>query len=257
VRNQDQWAPSKFVYEKGRLVASRDRQELSAGSRLIGDLVAGCYDQALKTYARGSLIDLGCGKVPLYAAYRDLVTATTCVDWAGSLHKNEFLDVECDLMEPLPFDPESFDTIILSDVLEHIPGPDHLWSEMSRILAPGGHLLLNVPFLYWLHEEPHDYYRYTEFALRRFATNAGLEVDVLKPIGGTPELLADLAAKHLIRVRLVGRSLAALIQGGIFAFGKTGLGRKASRRTSAKFPLGYFMVAAKPGPTEAPPLTTT
>jgi SAM-dependent methyltransferase len=157
----------------------------------------------------------------------------------------------------LPFEPASFDTIILSDVLEHIPGPDHLWSEMSRILAPGGHLLLNVPFLYWLHEEPHDSYRYTEFALRRFATNAGLEVDVLKPIGGTPELLADLAAKHLIRVRLVGRSLAALIQGGIFAFGKTGLGRKASRRTSAKFPLGYFMVAAKPGPTEAPPLTTT
>jgi SAM-dependent methyltransferase len=246
VKNQERWAPSKFVYEKGRLVASRDRRELSSASQLIGDLVAGCYDEALKQYARGALIDLGCGKVPLYEAYRDLVTANTCVDWAGSLHKNEFLDLECDLMEPLPFASGSFDTIILSDVLEHVPRPAHLWGEMSRILAPNGHILMNVPFFYWLHEEPHDYYRYTEFALRRFAAEAGLDVVVLKPIGGTPELLADLAAKHVVRMPLIGRPLAGLIQGGTLGLVRTWIGRRASRKTSAKFPLGYFLVAAKP-----------
>ncbi|MEX0626072.1 MAG: methyltransferase domain-containing protein [Chloroflexota bacterium] len=254
MRNQEQWAPSKFVYEKGRLIASRDRRELSSASQLIGDLVAGCYDEALKLYARGALIDLGCGKVPLYEAYRDLVTTNTCVDWARSLHENAFLDLECDLMEPLPFESESFDTIILSDVLEHVPGPAHLWSEMSRILAPNGHILLNVPFLYWLHEEPHDYYRYTEFALRRFASDAGLEVVVLKPIGGTPELLADLAAKHLVRMPIIGRLVAGAIQGGTLAFVRTRFGRRASRRSSAKFPLGYFLVAAKPSSATPAPL---
>jgi SAM-dependent methyltransferase len=249
VRNQNRWIPTKFVYEKGRLVASRDKQELNVGSRLIGDLVAGCYDEALKAYARGRLIDLGCGKVPLYAAYRDLVTATTCVDWAGSLHQNEFLDVQCDLMGRLPFESATFDTIILSDVLEHIPGPDHLWSEMSRILAPEGHVLLNVPFLYWLHEEPHDYYRYTEFALRRFVANSGLDVVVLRPIGGTPEVLGDLLAKHFARVRLVGSALAGFVQRGVLAFGRTKLGRGMSRKTGVKVPLGYFLVAVKPGRT--------
>jgi SAM-dependent methyltransferase len=257
VKNENQWTPTKFVYEKGRLVASRDKNELGAASRLIGDLVAACYDDALKVYARGDLIDLGCGTVPLYEAYRDLVTANTCVDWASSLHKNQFLDLECDLTEGLPFEPESFDTIILSDVLEHVSRPDHLWSEMSRILAPGGHILMNVPFYYWLHEEPHDYYRYTEFALRRFVTNSGLDLVTLKPIGGTPELLADLAAKHLLPLRWVGGPLAGFVQRATLAFVRTGLGRKASRRTSSKFPLGYFLVASKPGPSIASPAAAT
>jgi SAM-dependent methyltransferase len=252
MRNQDQWVPSKFVYRKGRLVASRDRNQIGADSRLIGDLVAGCYDEALRLYAHGELIDLGCGNVPLYEAYRDLVRANTCVDWASSLHKNQFLDLECDLTERLPFESGSFDTIILSDVLEHVSQPDQLWTEMSRILAPGGHILMNVPFYYWLHEEPHDYYRYTEFALRRFVANSGLELVTLKPIGGTPELLGDLAAKHLLRAPLVGRGLAGFAQGLAMAFVRTRLGRKMSQRTGAKFPLGYFLVASKGGPSISP-----
>jgi SAM-dependent methyltransferase len=227
------------------LVASRDRNEVSVGSRLIGDLVAGCYDAALKVYVRGKLIDLGCGQVPLYASYRDLVTGNVCVDWANSSHKNQFLDAECDLTERLPFEAETFDTIILSDVLEHISRPDDLWSEMTRILAPGGHILLNVPFIYWLHEEPHDYYRYTEFALRRFVTASGLELVELTTIGGTPEVLADLVAKHLAHMHAVGEWMADVVQRGTLALVRTKAGHRASRATSAKVPLGYFLVAAK------------
>jgi SAM-dependent methyltransferase len=246
MRNQDQWVPSKFTYVAGRLVASRDKKELGADSRLIGDLVAACYDDALKNYAHGALIDLGCGKVPLFEAYRDLVGQVTCVDWASSTHKNQFVDIECDLTEALPFETGAFDTIILSDVLEHVARPDRLWSEMSRILAPGGSILMNVPFYYWLHEEPHDYYRYTEFALRRFVSDAGLDLQLLKPIGGTPELLGDLAAKHLLRMRLVGGALAGFVQRLALGFVGTGLGRRVSRKTSTKFPLGYFLVASRP-----------
>jgi SAM-dependent methyltransferase len=246
VRNELEWLPTKYVYRHGKLVASRDRDEVGVGSRLISDLVAGCYDGALKVYARGQLIDLGCGMVPLHAAYRDLVTSNVCVDWANSSHTNQFLDAECDLAERLPFEPETFDTIILSDVLEHISRPDTLWSEMSRILAPGGHILLNVPFTYWLHEEPHDYYRYTEFALRRFVTISGLELVQLKAIGGTPEVLADLVAKHLAHMHAIGEWMADFVQRSTLALVRTRVGHRASEASSAKVPLGYFLVAAKP-----------
>jgi len=67
------------------------------GSRLIGDLIASCYDSYIKKYVRGNLIDLGCEKVPLYEAYKNYINYNTCVDWGNTLKGKEFLDLECDL----------------------------------------------------------------------------------------------------------------------------------------------------------------
>lgn len=236
MRNRESWRPSKYVRRNGRLRASRDPKEVGVGSRLVADLVAAAYDEALPRHARGKLLDLGCGKAPLFGAYRDRVTDVTCADWGKSLHGGEYLDVECDLTEPLPFQDGEFDTVLLSDVLEHIPEPARLWGEMSRILAPGGRLLLNVPFLYWLHEQPHDYYRYTEFALRRFAEGAGMRLLELRPIGGAPEVMADLFAKNVARVPAVGRALASAVQAAAFAFTRSGVGKRVSESSGSAFP---------------------
>jgi len=246
VRNRDRWVSSKFDYSRGKLIASRDRKQVGIGSRLMVDRIAGCYDAYIKQYARGRLIDLGCGHVPLFAAYRDYITDNVCVDWAKTAHRSEYLDFECDLTENLPVKDEEFDTIILSDVLEHIPQPERLWKEMSRILANHGRILMNVPFYYWIHEVPHDYYRYTEFALRRFVDSSGLKLLVLKPLGGAPEILADILAKNLLRFR-GGKALAILIQQLTGALGSTSPGRRLSEATSERFPFGYFVVAEKSG----------
>lgn len=245
MRNQAFWKPSKFVYRRGHLIGSRDAREVSIGSRLSADLIATFYDRELPRHARGKLLDLGCGKVPLYAAYKDVISECVCVDWASTGHKNEYLDQECDLTLPLPFADGHFDTIVLSDVLEHIPTPEALCREIARVLAPSGKLIMNVPFYYWLHEEPHDYYRYTEHALRRFIELAGLKLVILETTGGSPELLADVLAKHLARAPLVGKTLAAFVQWAMLRFVNTRLGRKASRSTSRKFPFGYFLIAEK------------
>jgi SAM-dependent methyltransferase len=245
MKDQGSWRPSKFVHRRGKLIASRDTEEVAVGSRLMVDRVAGCYDANLREHARGRLVDLGCGTVPLYRAYADLVTDVVCVDLAGTPHARH-LDVECDLNEPLPFDAETFDTIVLSDVLEHIARPEVLWAEMARILAPGGEILMNVPFFYWIHAAPYDYYRYTEFALRRFVQSAGLELVQLESIGGAPEVLADVVAKNFARVPLVGHPVAVVVQWVTQVFSATPLGRKISRATTATFPFGYFLVARKP-----------
>lgn len=244
MQNIESWKPSKFVRRGGRLRASRDRTHLSKGSRLVTDLVAQFYDGAFARHARGRLLDMGCGAVPLYEAYRDHVSETTCIDWGESLHGGAHLDRECDLTQPIPFPDASFDTILLSDVLEHLPDPQLFWAEASRLLAPGGKLILNVPFYYPVHEAPHDYYRYTAFALRRFAGQAGLSVVELEPIGGAPEILADLLAKLLTGVRLGWG--ASAVQAMARGLGRTRVGARLSRKTGDRFPFGYVMVAEKP-----------
>lgn len=245
MKNRDKWQPSMYIYKNGKLIASRDGREESVGSRLMADLVAGVYDKNLRHYAKGKLLDLGCGKVPLFIAYRDYVTDNICVDWEYTLHKNEYLDFECDLTKVLPFEEGEFNTIILSDVLEHIPQPDHIWKEMCRILSLNGMIIMNVPFFYWLHERPFDYYRYTEFALRRFVEKSGLRLVQLEPIGGTPEILADIFAKHIQFIPLIGNGLAIVIQYITGLFVKTALGKKISGKTTQVFPFGYFLIAEK------------
>lgn len=79
MNNRDGWRPSKYVYEKGKLIASRDPNQVSIGSRLIVDLVAAIYDSDLRRHAKGKLPDLGCGEVSLYIAYKDFITENVCV----------------------------------------------------------------------------------------------------------------------------------------------------------------------------------
>jgi SAM-dependent methyltransferase len=245
MRNADTWKPTKYVRKSGRLMASRDPHEVDVASRFIADRTAELYDGHFKLHAKGRLLDLGCGKAPLYDAYRSYVTDAICVDWGNSLHKNDHLDFEADLTQALPFQDGEFDTIVLSDVLEHIPDPDRFCLEIARVLSPAGKLIMNVPFFYWLHEKPYDYYRYTEFALRRFMEQSGMSVLKLETTGGSPEILADIFAKHVKHVPLVGAPAAAFAQWTIAGFTRTSVGRKVSIATGHTFPLGYFMVAAK------------
>ncbi len=245
MRNCDNWKPSKFVYRKGRLIASRDPNEVAISSRLGADMVAKFYDDHLQMHAKGKLLDLGCGNVPFFAAYRDLVTTNICVDWQNTLHPNEYLDYECNLAETLPFKDREFDTIILSDVLEHIPQPDCLWREMARILASRGKIIMNVPFFYCLHEQPHDYYRYTRFALQRFVEMSGLKLIQLDSAGGVPEIMTDLFAKMACQLPVIGNTSASFAQWFTAAFTRTRIGRKLSDRTKDRFPLGYCLIAEK------------
>jgi SAM-dependent methyltransferase len=199
----------------------------------------------VKCHCRGRLLDLGCGKVPFYALYRECASETVCVDWSNSLHGNDHLDAQCDLTKELPFADASFDSILLSDVLEHIPTPERLWCEMARLLKPGGTLLLNVPFFYWLHEEPYDYYRYTKYALRRFAEVSGFGIILIKELGGAPEILVDILSKSVLRLGPIGEWIAIALQAVCRRLVALPLGTRISERTSKHFPLAYFIVARR------------
>lgn len=186
---------------------------------------------------------MGCGKAPFYGLYRELVTECILADWENSYHSNPHLDVVSDLTQKLPFGDEEFDSVLLSDVLEHIPNPWQLIGEIRRILKPGGVLMMNVPFIYPLHEEPFDYYRYTEHALRRLASEAGMSVVHLESMGGHLESWVVFTAKQLLRVRWVGKYLALAVQDAAMLL-RAILG-KTREDAHVVYPLGYGLIARK------------
>ena len=245
MKNASSWYPTKFEIVNEHLQISSNPLEVSFSSQLIGKRIAEFYDIALRKYAHGNLLDLGCGAAPLYGFYRKFVDNNICVDWNNSPHSSRYIDFACDLNQALPFQENSFDTIILSDVLEHIRKPYSLLKEISRILTPKGKILINVPFYYWLHEEPHDYFRYTRYALETMTEEANLKIIELYPMGGSPEILADLLAKNIHSIRAVGKPLAIFVQKLAWFFIKTEWGNKISESSSHKFPLGYFLIAEK------------
>ncbi len=250
MRNIESWHPTKYVFKKGRLRATKDRKFLSVSSRLMTDITASFYERFVPLYVKGRLVDLGCGYVPFFELYRRYITDNTCVDWPNTLHRNRYLDKECDLNEPLPFPNSTFDTIIISEVLEHVANPEGVFSEMARILRPGGRILLSVPFYYKIHEAPFDYYRYTEFALRYLAEKNGLNIAVLLPFGGLPEVLTDILAKNLVKIPLAGNAMGAFVQAMCRALVTNGIARGFSTRTAKAYPLGYFLVVEKKTPSD-------
>lgn len=233
------WSPTKYVDRGGRLRAGTT----GPASGLMAEIVAEWYDGALARHARGDLLDLGCGQAPLYAGYRTRATSVTTSDWKPA----PVVDVVADLTAvPLPFGDAAFDTVVLSDVLEHIPTPGALLADVARVLRPGGTLLLNVPFLYGVHEAPYDFHRYTEFALRRMAQEAGLEVVELSPLGGLLEVLGDFVGKALTVVPVLGPRLATGLQRLVWAVHASPAGRAAGRRTGPLTPSGYAMAVRRP-----------
>jgi SAM-dependent methyltransferase len=243
MQDPQNWQPSRFVRAADGWISSSDPSEVGVGSRLICDIVGDVYFRAIQTHVSGRLLDLGCGKVPFYGMYRDLVTENICVDWENTLHINRHIDQFVDLNGPLPFGNEEFDTILSTDVLEHIARPDCAWAEMARILRRGGKLLLTTPFLYWLHEEPHDYHRFSAHKLRLFCADYGLEVVELNSYGGAPEVILDMLCK-LSTYR--GSNPAAICVRMSQWLLRRARVQRISARTRDLFPLGYCLVARKP-----------
>lgn len=242
MKNEAAWKPSKFILVDGNVKANPDPNCVAISSRLNVNLLGTALQRVLSNFACGSLLDLGCGRAPLFAQYRDLVTEVVCVDWVNSAHDSSHVDIAADLNLPIPIDADRFDTVLLTDVLEHIAAPEDLLGETRRVLRTGGYLIGSVPFLYRLHEEPHDHYRYTIHALRRLATKHGFAIDTLEPYGVGTDVLFDVLGKLIEPLHWrIGPRLAGWTQMLGLLVRKSAIGRQCNEH-SQNMPLGYVFV---------------
>lgn len=140
-------------------------------------------------YATGTLVDVGCGRMP----YRDVFESGGCT-YVGVDHPSVSKlytpdrkpEIYADAIA-LPFNRQSVDTVINFQVLNYISEPQKFFHEVSRVLKPGGALVLSAAFLYPLIDVPHDKARYTPDALKEFVKNTDLRIVSMDVYGGFVE----------------------------------------------------------------------
>lgn len=245
VEKSAQWKPTFVVKRGGKWVSNPG--EIRPSSFLTASLKVDIYVELLQKYAKGALIDLGCGNAPYFGAYSTAnVSSVTWADWDSSYHKGLKKDVVVDLNQPFPLGGDAYATVFMSEVLEHVTYPEATIKEVVRILKPGGVAIVGVPFMYWLHEEPHDFHRFTRHKLMRMASDNGLEVVEFKVAGGGPDVIHDV----MMKMAFIKGGKAWTIVGHALVRTYMGLRRvwplrKLVKRWAGKFPLGYVAVYRK------------
>jgi SAM-dependent methyltransferase len=205
---------------------------------------------ALRAYAAGKLLDAGCGTMPFRMYLKPLVAEYHSLDIQKRVPEVEFVS---DLENMQPVISEDYDVVLCTEALEHTPHPQIVIREIWRILRPHGKIILSVPYLSRLHEEPFDYYRFTEHGLRVLLSENGFSVLQLKTTGSLFSFIG-----HQISTFIVGsvwhlpiiKYLAFFLNSILctlpcFFFDKLPF-------LATKFPLGYVVVAEKTSASQNP-----
>ena len=198
----------------------------------------------LKKYAHGRLIDLGCGDMPFRALLADQIKSYDSLDFFPRSDQVTYVG-DIQHMDMIPSD--TYDTAVCLEVLEHVPDPFMAVREIQRILKAGGTLIVSVPHLSRLHDEPHDYYRYTRHGLRYLLEQNSFRIQILERRGGLFSFLG-----HQVSTLVLGlvwripvlRQLAWFLNSWLVVRGADFLDRHLDR--SGIFALGYTVVASKP-----------
>ena len=119
---------------------------------------------------RGRLLDVGCGSKPYLKYFKVSEYVGLEIEGRNKLAEKHYNGKD------FPFGDGEFDSVLVSQVLEHVFNPQEFLAEVNRALKGGGLLLLTVPFIWDEHEQPFDCARYTTFGLRHLLEKQGFEI---------------------------------------------------------------------------------
>jgi ubiquinone/menaquinone biosynthesis C-methylase UbiE len=150
-------------------------------------LITRIHDRLLERYASkqfsGSLIDIGCGTKPYTNLFSPYVTVHIGIDHQETLHDKSNIDRFGTAYE-LPAEDGEFDCALCTAVLEHLEEPEKALRECYRVLRAGGVAIYSVPFIWHLHEEPRDFYRFSKYGLKYLFEKVGFEIIEINPLSG-------------------------------------------------------------------------
>lgn len=212
-------------------------------SALTYSLIMDLKKMSLKPeHVHGRVLDAGAGKLSYRHIAKPMATEYKSLDFQPT---HPELDYISDI-QSMPLPDNSFDTVLSFEVIEHVPDPRKALAEVYRVLKPGGKLVMSVPHLMYLHNEPNDYFRYTKYGLRILLEGAGFKVLFLEPSGGLFCFL-----QGLIDTTIVGLTYKRPFLWDVFSRVNLVMARLMywlDRHTDKKkiFALHYIAVAQKP-----------
>lgn len=173
-------------------VVSFLRKKLSSSKILNFNLVnrdAWISQQAALVEENSYVLDVGAGSCPYrtyfsHCHYQTQDFAALSPDQLRGRDGYDEINYICDATS-IPVQAASFDVVLCTEVLEHVPEPIKVIQELSRIIKPGGKLLLTAPLGSGIHQEPYHFYGgYTPYWYYKFLSNAGFTEITIEPNGG-------------------------------------------------------------------------
>jgi SAM-dependent methyltransferase len=166
-------------------------------------LVRRLHDRALcacaGAYLNGArLLDIGCGTKPYGAMLKPVVRDHVGLDHEGTIHDRRNVDIVGTAYD-IPADDGAFDAALCTAVLEHLEEPERALRECHRILRPGGVAVYTVPFIWHLHEEPRDFFRFSKHGLRYLFEKTGFDIVELDALSGFWATFGQLLVYNLYR----------------------------------------------------------
>ncbi len=125
-------------------------------------------------YMEGTMLDFGCGRKPYVSLFN--VKEHIGVDIENPEYKNDQCIDKIYDGTTIPFENNHFDSIFCSEVLTHVFEAEAIARELNRVLKPGGHFLLTVPFIWKENQQPNDSARYTSFGIKYLLQKNGFEI---------------------------------------------------------------------------------
>jgi len=122
-------------------------------------------------YIQGKVLDLGAGS----GKYRSLIKESAREYIAFDAKPGKNIDVVGDALN-LSFPNRTFDTVVSTQVLEHVEKPWIMVKEIGRVLKPGGVCIVTAPFLEPFHQDPGDFFRYSTQGIQSLFKNENFEV---------------------------------------------------------------------------------
>lgn len=214
-----------------------------------------CFEELIQKSVRPgfSVLDAGAGEGRLKKLFESRPSITYKGIDSGVGHKNwDYSDVIDGNLEDLSFiGPDTFDVVLLIQVLEHLANPLTVMRQLNRVLKKNGLIFIAVPLGQSLHQIPHDYYRFTPFGLRHILLENGFSIVSLRP-----QLYGDNMANlkrvqwsssfHLSASRLTFFDRLILsfyrLNSGLYAPFFKSIDKRCVANIS---PIGYFLVAKK------------
>ncbi|GEM_PF-102281 len=151
-------------------------------------------------YISGRCMDFGCGTEP----YRKLFAVSEYVGVEIEQPDKEKNIVYYD-GKTIPFEDEYFDSILSSEVFEHVINIEEIVTELYRVLKKDGYMLVTVPFIFPKHCWPNDYKRYTEKGLKKLLVDAGFEVVDYKMNSSAIKCIRELENIYIVQ-QLMGKN---------------------------------------------------
>lgn len=136
-----------------------------------------------KQYFKGRLIDIGCGIKPYEKILSPYLDQHIGLDHDASSHNLANVNLIGSAYD-IPLERESCDSALCTAVLEHLEEPEQALRECYRVLKINGYAIYTIPFIWHIHEEPRDFYRYSKYGIQYLFEKTGFKIIELEALSG-------------------------------------------------------------------------